>query len=42
MPAIGINFFWNKLFGQPRFHFQVTEAIAPILANTLVVCARKR
>jgi SAM-dependent methyltransferase len=37
MPAVGYNFFANRLLGKPRRHVHVLDMLAPVFAHTLIV-----
>lgn len=41
MPAMAVNFFRNRIFGRPRMHVHVSDIIASLFAQTLIVRARK-
>ncbi len=40
-PAVGVNFFWNKILKRPRVHLKIPNILAPLLAHTLGVRAAK-
>src|SRR5262249_17456118 len=43
MPAVGYNFFANRLLGKPRRHIHVNDVMSPLFAHTLIVkCVKKK
>jgi methionine biosynthesis protein MetW len=40
-PAVGLNFFWNRLLGRPRIHVGVPDWLASLFAHTLIVKGRR-